>query len=70
MPPRVTLLHVRWDGVPGATGYEIAVNGAKVATAGARARTSKLSVSDISLIVVTDLPARSVEQVLDFKQGS
>ena len=68
MTVRVSLVTVHWEPVAGATGYEISVNGAKVATAGVKARSSKLSVGEDTLISVVDLPARSLSQQVHFEQ--
>ena len=68
MPPKVANLLVTWDGVPEATGYEIKVNGVKVATTGSKARNSRVNVQASSVIEVTDLPSRSLVQVVDFQQ--
>lgn len=65
---KITLVNVRWFGVVGATGYEIQVDGKKVATAGARARTSRVAVDDATRVTVIDLPKRSLEQELVFSQ--
>lgn len=69
MAARITLATVRWDGIVGATGYEIRVNGVAVATAGARARTSRVSVSDATTIEVVDLPERGLAQTLVLTQA-
>lgn len=65
---RVELVSVRWDGVEGATGYEIRVGGKTVATAGGKARSTRVSVTGESVITVVDLPGRRVEQELRFSQ--
>lgn len=66
---RVELLSVRWDGVVGATGYEIQVDGKAVSTAGPRARVTRVAVDDATRVTVVDLPMRSVEQEITFSQG-
>ena len=68
MALRATLLHVRWDAVAGATGYEITVDGTRVATAGPRARTTRLSVKDGNhTIAIIDLPNRTLTQEIDLE---
>lgn len=63
-----TYYSLRWDSVPHAvSGWEIQINGAKVATAGARARTTRLSAKPGKMTVkVVDLPGRFTEQVAEF----
>lgn len=65
---RVTLVNVRWEPVEGATGWEIRKDGVKVATAGAKARTTRMSVDEQTLLEVVDLPARSRTQSIEFGQ--
>lgn len=55
---------IRWDSVPGATGWEIRKDGAAVATAGMRARTTKVLVDESTLVEIVDLPARTTTQAL------
>lgn len=68
MTPEVTLIGIRWIGVSGAKGYEIKVDGKVVATTGPKARSSRVSVSAATKIEITDLPARSFAQLVDFSQ--
>lgn len=68
MAAAVTLLRIRWDGVPGATGYEIVVDGRRVATTGPKARTTNVSVGQATKVAVVDLPARSLSQTVEFSQ--
>lgn len=68
MTARLTYAIVRWDYVPGATGYEIRKDGVRVATAGQKARTSRVSVDEATLIEVIDLPNRTLVQALDLTQ--
>jgi hypothetical protein len=70
MTIQVYLVNIRWEGVEGATGYEIRKDGVKVATAGSKARTTRVSVDDKTVVEVVDLPTRSVTQTVDFSQGS
>jgi hypothetical protein len=65
---RVYWINVRWDGVPGAERYEIAVDGVPVSTAGPNARTTRLSVQNATLVEISDLPLRSVVQAVEFSQ--
>lgn len=65
---RISLVDVKWDGVEGATSYEIRVNGKPVATAGAKARKSRVSVTDATVISVVDLPNKRVIQELRLSQ--
>ena len=70
---RATLVNLRWEGVTGATEYEIQVDGVKVSTAGPNARTTRVSVNDGEHVVsVVDLPARSKTQkiTVDYEVGS
>jgi len=61
-----TLVNLRWDSVPGATGWEILVDGVRVATAGARARTTKVGVkTGTKTVSVIDLPGRTSEQTVE-----
>lgn len=65
----VMLLTIRFDGVPGATGYEIRKDGRVVSKTGANARQTRISVGTAATkISVIDLPARSLEQIVDFSQ--
>lgn len=67
---RATLLHLSWEGVTGATEYEIQVDGVKVSTAGANARTTKVSVRDGKhTVAVVDLPSRSRTQKITVEYG-
>lgn len=68
MNPIVTLVHLRWQPVEGATGYEIKVNGTRVATTGPRARTTKLSVGASTKVEIVDLPHRKNPRTLEFAQ--
>ena len=68
MPMRVTLVHVRWDAVPGATGYAIHVDGKRVATAGPRARTTRVTVDDATLLEILPLPALKPVQAIELTQ--
>lgn len=68
MAARITLATVRWDGVPGATGYEIRKDGNYATTAGQKARTTRVSVDEATLIEVIDLPNRTLVQALDLTQ--
>ena len=43
---KVPTVNVTWTKVPTATGYELHMNGKKVATAGAKASSSKFTVKD------------------------
>lgn len=70
MLPAIYLVHIRWEGVPGATSYQILVDGKAVAKAGAKARTTKVSVDDATLVEIIDLPARSRIQAIDLSQVS
>lgn len=59
-------VYLRWEGVPGATGYQIVIDGVAVATAGQKARTTRVSVKDGKHTVqIVDLPARSAPQEID-----
>lgn len=62
MTARITLVTVRWDGVPGASGWEILRDGVKVATAGQKARTTRVAVDDNTRVEIVDLPARTLVQ--------
>lgn len=67
--PLVRLVHLRWEPVEGASGYEIRVDGKPVATTGPRARTTKVSVGERTLIEIVDLPERSLVQAVDLVQS-
>jgi hypothetical protein len=64
----VTSITVRWDGVQGATGYEIRKNGVAIGTRGPRARTHSLPVEGTTKMEIVDLPARSSVQEVNFQQ--
>lgn len=68
---RISLATVAWDGVVGATGYEIRVDNKPVATAGAQTRSARVKVaqSGPTEVTVTDLPSRTVEQYLQVTQS-
>lgn len=68
MAARIEYATVRWDSVPGATSWEIVKDGAVVATAGAKARTTRVLVDESTLIEIIDLPARTTIQALDLSQ--
>jgi len=68
MLPTIYLAYIRWEGVEGATGYEIWKDGVRVSTAGPKARTTRVSVDDATVVTIVDLPARSREQTIDFAQ--
>jgi hypothetical protein len=60
---------IRWQAVAGATeGYEIKKDGVVVGKRGPKARTTEVLVDEKTVVVVTDLPKRSLEQVVDFAQ--
>ncbi len=59
------LVSLRWTPVVGATGYEILIDGKKIATAGAAAKSTRVSVGDgVKVVEVIDLPHRSSIQSL------
>ena len=62
---------LRWESVPGTvTGWEIRKNGVKVATAGAKSRTTKVGVSSATTIEVIDLPRSSTVQEIILTQAA
>jgi hypothetical protein len=68
MALKIVQVKVQWDGVVGATSYEIRKDGVKVATAGKAARFSQVSVDDDTKIEVVSLPNKMVQEC-DFKQA-
>lgn len=68
MAARITLVSIRWDPVVGSTGYDIVVDGRKVATAGAKATTTRVTVDNSTLVEIVDLPARQSVQALQLTQ--
>lgn len=65
---QVTLVNLRWEPVEGTTLWEIRKDGVKVATAGAKARTTRVSVDDKTLVEIVALPSGDI-QAIDFGQG-
>jgi hypothetical protein len=64
----ITQVRVHWDGVAGAAGYEIRVDGVKKATTKATTRSSLVSVDDKCKLEVLDLPKKGLVQECDFEQ--
>lgn len=62
---------IRWDGVPGATGYQIVVDDQPVAKTGAKARTTLVKVTAGEHTVrIADLPAHSTTQAINLNWRS
>ena len=65
----VSQMVVRWAEVQGVVEkYQISVDGKVLTTAGPNARSTKVSVSEFTVIEVVDLPRRSVTQVFEITQ--
>lgn len=69
MTARITLVTIRWDGVPGATGWEIVLDGTRKVQAGQKVRTTRVSVDDATRIEVWDLPNRTTVQEVNLTQA-
>lgn len=65
---KVSTLVVFWDEVPGATGYEIVVDGQVLSTVARNKRSARVEVGRVNTIEITDIPARSLVQAIDFQQ--
>lgn len=68
MLPSIYLAYIRWEGVEGATGYQIRIDGKPVSKTGPRARTTKVRVDEATLVEIVDLPAESRVQTVDLTQ--
>jgi len=65
---QVVEVKVRWEGLAGATGYEVVKDGVVVGTRGSKARTTVLQVDDSTVVEVRALPTRTVVGTVDFSQ--
>lgn len=63
-----TLYSFKWDPVAGATGWEIQIDGRKVATAGAKARSTRVKApaEGTMRVAIVDLPGRTTRQEIEF----
>jgi hypothetical protein len=64
----VVEVKVRWDGLAGATGYEVVKDGVVVGTKGKLARTTSVKVDAQTVVEVRALPSHTVVGSVDFSQ--
>jgi hypothetical protein len=65
---QVVEVKVRWEGLAGATGYQVVKDGVVVGTRGPKARTTSLNVDDSTLVEIRALPSGTVVGTVDFSQ--
>lgn len=71
MTLKLNLVTLRWDGVAGATQYEIQLDGVKVAVAGSKARSTKITIPEGTehRVTIKALPSGDVQEAR-FEWGS
>jgi len=67
--PGASAVIVNWNEVPGATAYELSVDGVVVDTLNRNARSACVDIDDETVVEVVDLPARSLVQEIRCSQG-